>query len=120
MISQMKHRTGCIIACYRMLNHWSPTSVITEYRQFAGTKARPLDEIFIRSFDVPGMLALLKMSSKKGVAGTAGLVAGGGGNDNSSAAAAAAAMMLPTPPASDRDFDPDVVEDDRWTLHVGI
>ncbi|KAL8737490.1 MAG: hypothetical protein Q9181_001620 [Wetmoreana brouardii] len=91
-----KHRTGCIIACYRMINHWSPAAVITEYRKYSAPKNRPLDEAFIYNFDIPGMLALLKTSSHSGTA----------------------AMMLPTPPPSDRDCD--VVEDDAWTLHVGI
>lgn len=81
-----------------MLNHWSPAAVVTEYRKYAGTKARPLDEAFMRNFDVPGMSALLKIPSGSG--GTAGR------------------SMLPTPPASDRDCD--VVEDDAWTLHIGI
>ncbi|KAL8825385.1 MAG: hypothetical protein Q9170_007809, partial [Blastenia crenularia] len=98
-----KHRTGCIVACYRMLNHWSPAAVITEYRKYAGLKARLLDEIFISQFDVPGMLALLKLQT-----GGKGLAAG---------VAGANPMMLPTPPASERDCE---VEDDAWTLHVGI
>ncbi|KAL8700542.1 MAG: hypothetical protein Q9201_005393 [Fulgogasparrea decipioides] len=91
-----KHRTGCIIACYRMINHWSPAAVITEYRKYSAPKNRSLDEAFIYNFDAPGMLALLKTSSNPGTA----------------------AIMLPTPPPSDRDCD--VVEDDAWTLHVGI
>lgn len=79
-----------------MLNHWSPAAVVTEYRKYASAKARPLDEAFMRSFDVPGMMALLK-------------IPGAGASVNS---------MLPTPPPSDRDGD--VVENDAWTLHIGI
>lgn len=79
-----------------MLNHWSPAAVVTEYRKYAGAKSRPLDEAFMRSFDVPGMMALLK-------------IPGAGASVNS---------MLPTPPPSDRDGD--VVENDAWTLHIGI
>ncbi|KAL8866773.1 MAG: hypothetical protein Q9174_006093 [Haloplaca sp. 1 TL-2023] len=88
-----KHRTGCIVACYRLLNHWSSAAVITEYRKYSAPKNRPLDEAFIYNFDIPGMLALLKVS---------------GGSS--------ATAMLPTPPPSDKD----VVEDDAWTLHIGI
>ncbi|KAL9604940.1 MAG: hypothetical protein Q9219_000128 [cf. Caloplaca sp. 3 TL-2023] len=100
-----KHRTGCIIACYRMLrSQCSPVAVITEYRQYAGTKARLLDEIFISRFDVPGMLALLKSTT------TAMRTMEAGG----------ASGMLPTPPESERDCGGEGVEDDRWTLHVGI
>lgn len=105
-----------------MLYHWSPAAVITEYRKYAGAKARLLDEIFISQFDVPGMLALLKtpgggaatagtlLAGKGGMAGT-GSVASGTGSGNPMAV-----VMLPTPPASDIDG----VEDDAWTLHVGI
>ncbi|KAL9019331.1 MAG: hypothetical protein Q9185_003409 [Variospora sp. 1 TL-2023] len=92
-----KHRTGCIVACYRMLNHWSPAAVVTEYRKYAGAKARALDEAFMRNFNVPGMLALLK-------------------SPGSGAGAATGYGMLPTPPSSDRDGD--VVEDDAWAMHI--
>ncbi|CAF9914627.1 hypothetical protein IMSHALPRED_001964 [Imshaugia aleurites] len=46
-----KHRTGCMIACYRKLNGWTDAAIITEYRAFAGDKYRPLDEAFIASFN---------------------------------------------------------------------
>ncbi|MCJ1226708.1 hypothetical protein MMC12_003361 [Toensbergia leucococca] len=46
-----KHRTGCIVACYRKINEWPMDSIITEYRKYAGSKSRPFDEIFIRGFD---------------------------------------------------------------------
>ncbi|KAI4086568.1 MAG: hypothetical protein LQ344_007431 [Seirophora lacunosa] len=94
-----KHRTGCIVACYRMLNNWSPAAVLTEYRKYAGVKARPGDEAFMLNFNVPGMLTLLKSSG-------------------SGAGAANGYAMLPTPPPSDRDCDG--VENDAWTLHIGI
>ncbi|KAL8949883.1 MAG: hypothetical protein Q9222_004040 [Ikaeria aurantiellina] len=100
-----KHRTGCIIACYRLLSHWSPAATITEYRKYSAPKNRSLDETFIYGFDIPGMLALLKTSSTS--TGGVGGAACGLGNP-----------MLPTPPPSDRDGD--VVEDDKWTLHIGI
>ncbi|KAL8711639.1 MAG: hypothetical protein Q9220_004049 [cf. Caloplaca sp. 1 TL-2023] len=102
-----KHRTGCIIATYRLLSHWSPAATITEYRKYSAPKNRSLDETFIYNFDVPGMLALLKTSSTNTGVGGAMACGGGGGNP-----------MLPTPPPSDRDGD--VVEDDAWTLHIGI
>ncbi|KAI4192981.1 MAG: hypothetical protein LQ350_008512 [Teloschistes chrysophthalmus] len=88
-----KHRTGCVVACYRMIaDGWGTDAVITEYRKYSAPKNRTLDEAFIYNFDVPGMTSLLK---------------------------SAGAGMLPTPPASDRDCDGGV-EDDAWTLHVGI
>ncbi|KAL9636950.1 MAG: hypothetical protein Q9204_002060 [Flavoplaca sp. TL-2023a] len=103
-----KHRTGCIIATYRLLSHWSPAATITEYRKYAGSKARPLDESFIYSFDVPGMMALLKSSSSNVKAG------------GSVTADRGFAGMLPTPPASEKDGDCDHRPDDAWTLHIGI
>lgn len=80
-----------------MLNHWSPAAVVTEYRKYAGAKARALDEAFMRNFNVPGMLTLLK-------------------SPGSGAGAATGYGMLPTPPSSDRDGD--VVEDDAWAMHI--
>lgn len=46
-----KHRTGCMVACYRKLTGWTDAAIITEYRTFAGDKFRPLDEAFIASFN---------------------------------------------------------------------
>ncbi|KAL8787594.1 MAG: hypothetical protein Q9213_002156 [Squamulea squamosa] len=103
-----KHRTGCIIATYRLLSNWSPAATITEYRKYASSKARALDETFIYNFDVPGMMALLKASSSNfksdcGVTAEVGFTG-----------------MLPTPPASEKDGDCDNPQDDAWTLHIGI
>eukprot|EP00033_Pygsuia_biforma_P002975 GCRY01003276.1.p1 GENE.GCRY01003276.1~~GCRY01003276.1.p1 ORF type:complete len:210 (+),score=28.33 GCRY01003276.1:193-822(+) len=47
-----KHRTGCIIGCLRKLQGWSLTSIFAEYRRFAGTKARALDQQFMELFDI--------------------------------------------------------------------
>ncbi|KAL8733329.1 MAG: hypothetical protein Q9166_002153 [cf. Caloplaca sp. 2 TL-2023] len=108
-----KHRTGCIIAIYRLLSHWSPAATITDYRKYAASKARALDESFIYNFDVPGMLALLKSSSDHlNEGGTKTVVGASGGYIG----------MLPTPPASDRDGDCDIdnPQNDAWTLHIGI
>ncbi|KAI4242253.1 MAG: hypothetical protein L6R40_004124 [Gallowayella cf. fulva] len=55
-----KHRTGCIIAAYRLLSQWTPLAACAEYRKYACKKARPLDIGFIYKFSVPDMLALLE------------------------------------------------------------
>ena len=47
-----KHRTGTIIALLRRLNHWSLAAALAEYRHYAGSKSRALDERFITNFDV--------------------------------------------------------------------
>lgn len=46
-----KHRTGCIVGCFRKLQNWSLTSIFCEYRRFAGAKVRILDQQFIELFD---------------------------------------------------------------------
>src|SRR5436853_545549 len=42
-----RHRTGCLIGCMRKIQRWSLTAVFDEYRRFASSKARMLDEQFI-------------------------------------------------------------------------
>ncbi|KAL2041254.1 hypothetical protein N7G274_006199 [Stereocaulon virgatum] len=55
-----KHRTGCMVACYRKLHGWSNAAIITEYRRYAVEKFRPLDEAFISSFNAPVANQILK------------------------------------------------------------
>ena len=45
-----KHRTGCMVGCLRKVQKWSITSIFDEYRRFAGTKVRTLDQQFIELF----------------------------------------------------------------------
>ncbi|KAK4525293.1 hypothetical protein GAYE_SCF09G3201 [Galdieria yellowstonensis] len=47
-----KHRTGCLVGCLRKVQRWSLTSIFDEYRRFAGTKVRILDQQFIELFRV--------------------------------------------------------------------
>lgn len=46
-----KHRTGCVIACFRLTQGHSLDVAIREYRDYASPKCRPDDERFIASFD---------------------------------------------------------------------
>jgi len=46
------HRTGLIIGCLRKVQGWALTSIIDEYRRFAGRKSRLQNEQFIELFDV--------------------------------------------------------------------
>ena len=39
------------MACFRKLNDWTIPAIIAEYRHFASTKARILDERFIEGFN---------------------------------------------------------------------
>jgi len=46
------HETGTVVGCLRRLQHYSLVSVIGEYRQYAGPRARYSNEQFIELFDV--------------------------------------------------------------------
>ena len=45
-----KHRTGVLVGCLRKVIKWSLTSIFDEYRRFAGSKVRMLDQQFIEMF----------------------------------------------------------------------
>lgn len=50
-----KHRTGCMVASFRKIQamsttRWDLPSILAEYHQYAGTKARAYDEIYIKAF----------------------------------------------------------------------
>eukprot|EP00245_Coleochaete_scutata_P010017 TRINITY_DN3436_c0_g1_i1.p1 TRINITY_DN3436_c0_g1~~TRINITY_DN3436_c0_g1_i1.p1 ORF type:complete len:167 (+),score=22.29 TRINITY_DN3436_c0_g1_i1:128-628(+) len=46
-----RHRTGTVIGCLRKLQRWNLTSIFEEYRRYAGSKVRLLNEQFIEWFD---------------------------------------------------------------------
>ncbi|ORX33724.1 protein-tyrosine phosphatase [Kockovaella imperatae] len=46
-----RHRTGTVVGCYRKLQRWALSSILEEYRRFAGMKVRVLNEQFIELFD---------------------------------------------------------------------
>ncbi|KAK1319556.1 putative tyrosine-protein phosphatase [Acorus calamus] len=47
-----KHRTGCLVGCFRKLQNWCLSSVFEEYQRFAGAKSRIADLKYIEMFDV--------------------------------------------------------------------
>jgi tyrosine-protein phosphatase OCA1 len=51
MCSTGSHRTGTIVGCLRKLQRWSMTAIFEEYRRYAGSKVRYLNEQFIELFD---------------------------------------------------------------------
>ena len=57
-----KHRTGCVIGCYRKINDWTMEQILEEYRKYAGRKARDLDERYIGLFDAEAMKTAIEMS----------------------------------------------------------
>jgi tyrosine-protein phosphatase OCA1 len=46
-----RHRTGTLIGCLRKLQRWNLTSILEEYRRYAGSKVRVENEQFIELFD---------------------------------------------------------------------
>ncbi|MCD7447272.1 Tyrosine-protein phosphatase dsp3 [Datura stramonium] len=46
-----KHRTGCIVGCLRKWQSWCLSSVMDEYKQFAGAKWRETDMKFLETYD---------------------------------------------------------------------
>ena len=48
-----RHRTGCLIGCFRKLQNWSLVPIFNEYARFAaGEEGRLLDKQFIEFFSV--------------------------------------------------------------------
>lgn len=50
-----KHRTGCLVGCFRKIQNWCLSFVFQEYLRFADAKARISDLEFIETFDVACM-----------------------------------------------------------------
>ncbi|ORE21656.1 protein-tyrosine phosphatase [Rhizopus microsporus] len=46
------HETGTLVGCLRKLEGWNFSSIVTEYRAYAGSKARYVNEQFIELFDL--------------------------------------------------------------------
>ncbi|GAA6028199.1 hypothetical protein JCM8097_006910 [Rhodosporidiobolus ruineniae] len=52
MCNAGRHRTGTCIGVLRKLQRWNLTSILEEYRRYAGPKVRVINEQFIELFDV--------------------------------------------------------------------
>lgn len=48
----MQHRTGCLVGCLRKLQNWCLSSVVEEYKHFAGIKWRETDLRYLETYDV--------------------------------------------------------------------
>ncbi|PGH07883.1 hypothetical protein GX51_01593 [Blastomyces parvus] len=46
-----KHRTGCVIACFRRVQGWSLIAALQEYQKHSTPKSRVLDRNYIEGFD---------------------------------------------------------------------
>mmetsp|Transcript_5281 Transcript_5281/g.12692 ORF Transcript_5281/g.12692 Transcript_5281/m.12692 type:complete len:171 (+) Transcript_5281:247-759(+) len=51
MDSVGRNRVGIVVGCLRKLQRWNLTSIFEEYRRYAGSKVRILNEQFIELFD---------------------------------------------------------------------
>ncbi|KAI4308404.1 hypothetical protein L6164_031484 [Bauhinia variegata] len=61
-----KHRTGCLVGCFRKLQKWCLSSVFDEYQRFAAAKARVSDQRFVELFDISSLKHLpIPFSSSK-------------------------------------------------------
>lgn len=49
--NQGKHRTGCVVGCFRRMQRWSLSLIFEEYRRYSYPKIRPLDQLMIERFD---------------------------------------------------------------------
>ncbi|KAI5411860.1 Tyrosine-protein phosphatase dsp3 [Lathyrus oleraceus] len=47
-----KHRTGCVVGCFRKMQNWCLSFVFEEYQRYAGAKSRTTDLTFIEMFDI--------------------------------------------------------------------
>ena len=46
-----RHRSGVVVGCLRKLQRWNLTAIFEEYRRYAGSKVRLINEQFIELFD---------------------------------------------------------------------
>ena len=46
-----RHRVGTVLGCLRKVQQWSLTSIFDEYRRYADSKVRLMNEQFIELFD---------------------------------------------------------------------
>ncbi|CAB4385300.1 unnamed protein product [Rhizophagus irregularis] len=46
------HETGTFVGCLRKLQNWNFSSIVAEYRSYAGNKVRYVNEQFIELFDM--------------------------------------------------------------------
>ncbi|PYH45168.1 tyrosine phosphatase family protein [Aspergillus saccharolyticus JOP 1030-1] len=60
-----KHRTGCVIACFRKLQGWRIEDTLAEYQTHSFPKSRPLDQRFIIAFDASPLSSLAQVSEVK-------------------------------------------------------
>mmetsp|Transcript_47532 Transcript_47532/g.113145 ORF Transcript_47532/g.113145 Transcript_47532/m.113145 type:complete len:171 (+) Transcript_47532:65-577(+) len=51
MDSVGRNRVGIVVGCLRKMQRWNLTSIFEEYRRYAGSKVRVLNEQFIELFD---------------------------------------------------------------------
>lgn len=76
-----QYQTGCVVGCLRKLQQWSLTSIFDEYRRFARSTIRVLDQQFIEQFPVHALLDGAAQLASEAPA-PAGAAAAGGRRDS--------------------------------------
>ncbi|CAK4033362.1 hypothetical protein DOTSEDRAFT_75925 [Lecanosticta acicola] len=62
--NQGKHRTGCVVACFRKCQGWAIDKIIEEYDVYALGKSRKEDVAFIEAFDTAAVYKYAKEREK--------------------------------------------------------
>jgi tyrosine-protein phosphatase OCA1 len=62
-----RYRTGITLGCLRKLQGWNMTSILEEYRRFAGVKGRIENEEFMELFDVDSVTKVLPGGRKPSI-----------------------------------------------------
>ncbi|KAE8373436.1 tyrosine phosphatase family-domain-containing protein [Aspergillus bertholletiae] len=60
-----KHRTGCVVACFRKVQGWNLRDALDEYLRYSWPKSRALDERFIEAFDATKLDEVARDSGAK-------------------------------------------------------
>ncbi|PGH36332.1 hypothetical protein GX50_00837 [[Emmonsia] crescens] len=61
-----KHRTGCVVACFRRVQGWSLMAALQEYQKYSTPKSRVLDRNYIEEFDANALSDLVdKVGARK-------------------------------------------------------
>ena len=70
--NQGKHRTGCLVGCFRKAQRWSLVAIFEEYRRYADRKARIVDQQFIERIDLSAEAAIYERGGSSSADADAG------------------------------------------------
>ena len=58
-----KHRTGCVIGCFRKVQGWALSSIFEEYIRFSDPKPRIVDQRYIELFQIEAGVSEFEMAT---------------------------------------------------------